>query len=511
MKNSFKLFLFTIFYYQTDHIFKYLLYNNFQLFQEVPIVFYPVIQTINIFILSIFSIFTLQLLFYSKTNNYTIYALSFIYTKYVFDTVLDSNVISIYQYEFRRTVMWLFTTPLILKIYCDMNNLTILDVNAHYHIVSNIIRTVTYPLCKTKYNSYIIFLLSLTESYFIYKLFHFKEKKYTNFIVNIWCLFSLITTIDILNVFNVQDIQVCYLLSDMIAKLTTMLIVNDYEEEMYYIRDKVDLQAISLFSVVNKTIKEFGNSTNITPKCKMVIQQLKEKIINFTPSDKTILKLELLKKILPLELEDKYLTQSNEHKPYNFICVLFTDIVSYTEIANKYDADVIYKLLNEVYTRFDDIVCRYKNLQKIETIGDAYMVVGDIYTNDTDNNVKNIILMAIDFLNEIKNIPTPTGVPLQLRIGINIGKVVVGILGVENPRLCVIGNTVNVASRLQSTADPDMIQISRHVYEIAENTDFGMDIQFELKENVFMKNIGTKNTFIVIPLPITITQIKLCE
>jgi class 3 adenylate cyclase len=297
----------------------------------------------------------------------------------------------------------------------------------------------------------------------------------------------------------------------MIAKLTTMLIVNDYEEEMYYIRDKVDLQAISLFSVVNKTIKEFGNSTNITPKCKMVIQQLKEKIINFTPSDKTILKLELLKKILPLELEDKYLTQSNEHKPYNFICVLFTDIVSYTEIANKYDADVIYKLLNEVYTRFDDIVCRYKNLQKIETIGDAYMVVGDIYTNDTDNNVKNIILMAIDFLNEIKNIPTPTGVPLQLRIGINIGKVVVGILGVENPRLCVIGNTVNVASRLQSTADPDMIQISRHVYEIAENTDFGMDIQFELKENVFMKNIGTKNTFIVIPLPITITQIKLCE
>jgi hypothetical protein len=99
----------------------------------------------------------------------------------------------------------------------------------------------------------------------------------------------------------------------MIAKLTTMLIVNDYEEEMYYIRNKVDLQTISLFSVVNKTMKEFENSTNITPKCKMMIQELKEKIVNFTPSDKTILKLELLKKFLPLELEDKYLTQSNEH------------------------------------------------------------------------------------------------------------------------------------------------------------------------------------------------------
>ena len=152
-----------------------------------------------------------------------------------------------------------------------------------------------------------------------------------------------------------------------------------------------------------------------------------------------------------------------------------------------------------VYTRFDDIVVRYGNLQKIETIGDAYMVVGDIYTNDTQNNVKNMILLAIDFLKEIKSIPSPNHKPLELRIGINVGKVVVGILGVEIPRLCVIGNTVNVANRLQTTADPNTIQISRHIYEIAENTDFGMDIHFELKENVFLKNIGSTTTYTISP------------
>jgi len=75
----------------------------------------------------------------------------------------------------------------------------------------------------------------------------------------------------------------------------------------------------------------------------------------------------------------------------------------------------------------------------------------------------------------------------------------VGILGVEIPRLCVIGNTVNVASRLQSSADPDTIQISKHVYEIAEKTDFGMNIKFELKENVFLKNIGNTNTYVIYP------------
>jgi len=217
-------------------------------------------------------------------------------------------------------------------------------------------------------------------------------------------------------------------------------------------------------------------------------------LTNYIPFDKTHLKLELLKKILPLELEDKYLANSKDYKEYKFICVLFTDIVSYTELAKKYDDSIIYKLLNDIYTKFDDIVLRYGNLQKIETIGDAYMVVGDIYTNDTKTNIKNMILLASEMLKEIKLITTPDDKPLQLRIGINLGKVVVGV---EIPRLCVIGNTVNVASRLQSTAEPDTIQISRHVYEIAESTDFGIDIKFELKENVFLKNMGSTNTYVI--------------
>jgi class 3 adenylate cyclase len=283
----------------------------------------------------------------------------------------------------------------------------------------------------------------------------------------------------------------------MIAKLTTLLIVNDYEEQLYYIKSNIDLQSISLLTSVNKSIKYFESTTNITQKCKLVITHLNDKLMSFIPSDKTTLKLELLKKILPLELEEKYLTQSKEYKPYNNICVLFTDIVSYTELAKNYEADVIYKMLNEIYTRFDDIVIRYGNLQKIETIGDAYMVVSDIYTNDTKNNVKNMIMLAIDFMKEIKNIQSPNNKPLQLRVGIHIGKVVVGILGVEIPRLCVIGNTVNVANRLQTTTDPDTIQISKNIYEIVEKKDLEIEDYFELRENVFLKNIGTINTYIM--------------
>ena len=499
MNEIFQLCLYTLIYYQLDAILKPCLYEKCEIFKIEPIQFYPVIQSANIFILTVFSIFTMHLLVFSKIKNYTVYSLSIIYIKYILDTVISNNAISIYEYEFRRTIMWFFTTPLILKLYCDMNNLKMIDINSQYHLVSNASHIILYPFRRTPYNSFIVIALSFSEGYFIYHLLDFKYQKYTMFIVYIWCLFSLITVFEISGIFNIHDIQVCYLLSDMIAKLTTVLIVNDYEEQLYHIKSNIDLQSISLLTVLKKSIKQFENTTNITSKCKGLINQLNGKLTSYVPMDKTMLKLELLKKILPLELEDKYLANSKDYKEYPFICVLFTDIVSYTELAKQYDSSIIYKLLNDIYTRFDDIVLRYANLQKIETIGDAYMVVSDIYTNDTKNNVKNIILLAVEMIKEIKLITTPDNSQLQLRIGINLGKVVVGILGVEIPRLCVIGNTVNVAARLQSTADPDTIQISRHVYEIAETTDFGINVQFQIKENVFLKNIGSTNTYVIPP------------
>jgi class 3 adenylate cyclase len=497
MNHVLGLFLFTLFYYQLNNMLKPCVYDKFDVFKEEPVIFYPILQSTNNFILYIFVMLNANLIIFSKIRKPALYSLSLIYLKYIIDNVIDNNTIGICQYEFRRAVMWLFTTPLILHLYSDINNLNLMDINAHYHIISNFIHILLFPFRKTRCNSYIILVLSVSEGYFVYKLLDFKHQRYTTFIAFIWCLFSFISILELVNIFNVDDIQMCYLISDMIAKLTTILIVNDYEEQTYFIKSNVDLQSINLITAIKKSIKQFERSTNITSKCQMVMNLIENRLTSFIPTDKTTLKLELLKKILPLELEDKYLTQTKEYKPYDFICVLFTDIVSYTEMAKKYDADIIYKLLNAVYTRFDDIINTYENLQKIETIGDAYMVVSDIYTNDQTHNVKNTILFALDILREIKTIPTPDGVPLQLRIGINLGNVVVGILGVEIPRLCVIGNTVNVANRLQTTTEPDTIQISTHVYEIAkEKMNY---IYFEEKKNVFLKNLGSRTTYIISP------------
>jgi class 3 adenylate cyclase len=108
-------------------------------------------------------------------------------------------------------------------------------------------------------------------------------------------------------------------------------------------------------------------------------------------------------------------------------------------------------------------------------------------------------MLGLDFIKEIKNINTPNGSPLSIRIGINLGPVNVGILGSEVPRLCVVGNAVNVTSRLQSTADADTIQMSRHVYEQAQEIDFGFPIEIIEKNNVFLKNIGSTTTYNIFP------------
>jgi class 3 adenylate cyclase len=261
-----------------------------------------------------------------------------------------------------------------------------------------------------------------------------------------------------------------------------------------------------------KHIKKYKNENLvITPQCNQFIDYTTHRFLVKIPENKTILEQELLKKILPFDFDKEYIANVNANpiecsanvnaKQFNMICILFTDIVNYTELANKYNDKIIFQLLYNIYTSFDAIIKKYPHLQKIETIGDAYMVVGDIFRNSTNHKVviKEIVLFALDIAKEIKKIKTPDNITLCIRIGINIGNVTIGILGNEIPRLCVVGNAVNMASRLQSTAEVDTIQLSRHIYEQLDNIEFDVSFKIITKENVFLKNMGSVTTYNILP------------
>ena len=474
---------YTLIYYQLESM---LSFHN-----GAPANFSPLIQTAELFIVFMFSTFISYTVFLSKVSNPSLYSLVVIYLKYILDLSIHHSTLSLYQYEIHRLLMWLFTTPLILKIYSEINQLSITDIGAQYHIGANVI----YISCLYLRNyipTPIFFILVAGEGYFMFCLLYFQERLYTKFILFIWLLFSLLNVMEYTHMFDYDQLHLCYLIGDTIAKWSVALIVYDYEERIYYLKTYVDLQAITFLTTLSRSIHQFEQTTHLTHKCSHVIQIFNKNIQSMVPMDKTPLKLELLKKILPLELEENYLSKRNDYKEFQKICVLFTDIVSYTELAKKYDSTVIFRLLHDIYTRFDDIVKKYCHLQKIETIGDAYMVVGDLYHSYKSDTPEQIMSLAQEFLEEIRKVPTPDGNPLQLRIGIHIGEVVVGILGVDIPRFCVVGNTVNMASRLQSTADPDTIQVSKDLFELVSNTS----LIFETKENVFLKNIGSTTTYV---------------
>lgn len=203
----------------------------------------------------------------------------------------------------------------------------------------------------------------------------------------------------------------------------------------------------------------------------------------------------LLKQLLPYELDTYYLEGKRKYIKNTNGCILFADIVSYCEISERYTDIVTYLILDDIYSRFDLIIRKYPHIQKIETIGDAYMVVGDL------NNLKfnpelyiNMCDFALEIIEEIKKVKTPNH-KLDLRIGIHVGSYIISVLGSINPRLCIIGKNVNKTARLQSTAEKNTIQISKELHCILSTIDTTSHLEFTKNEEVNLKNIGSVSTY----------------
>lgn len=147
---------------------------------------------------------------------------------------------------------------------------------------------------------------------------------------------------------------------------------------------------------------------------------------------------------------------------FDEVTILFADIVNFTQLSAQLSAQDLVVLLNLVFSVFDEL-CEKHGLEKIKTIGDAYMVVGGVPLH-RDDHAEAIADMALDMLQKIVDLSHITGKALNLRIGINTGAVVAGVIGTHKFIYDLWGDAVNVASRMESQGEAGKIQVTEATY-----------------------------------------------
>lgn len=172
------------------------------------------------------------------------------------------------------------------------------------------------------------------------------------------------------------------------------------------------------------------------------------------------------------------------------VTVLFADIVGFTQLSTQVSPQELVALLNHIFSAFDELAEKH-GLEKIKTIGDAYMVVGGL-PHPRKDHAEAIVEMGLDMQQAIKQFNLETNSNCNIRIGINSGPVVAGVIGIKKFIYDLWGDTVNIASRMESHGIPGNIQITQSTYELVEDKYI-----FESRGVIEIKGKGEMQTYLV--------------
>lgn len=202
---------------------------------------------------------------------------------------------------------------------------------------------------------------------------------------------------------------------------------------------------------------------------------------------------ELLLNVLPasiaarLKQGDKIIAES-----FPDVTILFADLVNFTQLSATISAKELVNILNEIFSEFD-LLAEKHGLEKIKTIGDAYMVVGGLPIHRPDH-AQAVASMALDMRAAIQRIKCSLSQePLSIRIGINTGPVVAGVIGIKKFIYDLWGDTVNVASRMESHGIPDQIHVTLETYQVLQQ-----EYIFTARDKIQVKGKGEMQTYLLL-------------
>uniref|UniRef100_A0A672PM79 Guanylate cyclase n=1 Tax=Sinocyclocheilus grahami TaxID=75366 RepID=A0A672PM79_SINGR len=200
-------------------------------------------------------------------------------------------------------------------------------------------------------------------------------------------------------------------------------------------------------------------------------------------------------------------------KPEHFsdVTLYFSDIVGFTTISALSEPIEVVDLLNDLYTHFDGIIAIH-DVYKVETIGDAYMVASGVPNRNGNRHAAEMANMSLDILHCIGTFKMThmPDVKVKIRIGLHSGPVVAGVVGLKMPRYCLFGDTVNTASRMESTGLPYRIHVNQSTVDVLNSLKLGYKI--DSRGRTELKGKGVEETFWLVgrdgynkPLPVPLT------
>lgn len=206
----------------------------------------------------------------------------------------------------------------------------------------------------------------------------------------------------------------------------------------------------------------------------------------------------LLLNILPQEIAEQLKDYDPVHrndirrfsKHFEQVTVLFSDLVGFTELSTSISADELVEKLNHIFSAFDDLT-KNDGLEKIKTIGDAYMLVGGLPSPRSDH-AEAVANLALKINNKIDYLNKKNHENFKIRIGIHTGPVVAGVIGKHKFNYDLWGETVNIASRMESQGIPGEIQVSETTYNLIKNKFI-----FELRGPIEVKGKGKMVTYLL--------------
>uniref|UniRef100_A0A672GWR3 Guanylate cyclase n=1 Tax=Salarias fasciatus TaxID=181472 RepID=A0A672GWR3_SALFA len=183
-----------------------------------------------------------------------------------------------------------------------------------------------------------------------------------------------------------------------------------------------------------------------------------------------------------------------EPELFEEVTIYFSDIVGFTTLCHYSTPMEVVDMLNDIYKNFDSILDHH-DVYKVETIGDAYMVASGLPKRNGNRHAVDIAHMALDILSfmatfELQHLP---GIPLWIRIGVHSGPCAAGVVGNKMPRYCLFGDTVNTASRMESTGLPLRIHVSQSTINILQRTD--CQFEYEQRGETYLKGKGKEMTY----------------